>query len=141
MTGNSKDNNTVNHNINLLYKFNLSDKNSFEVFNGSTRDITNLNVLKCINSGVIVLEKFVIPEEYYEKNIHYTDEFKGNTETVEGLIKSKPLEDDFRRFESYKELIKGSEILDFGCGRGGFIQLSNKISKRSVGLEINITNR
>ena len=54
---NQKTNNTVNHNINLLYKFNLSDKNSFEVFNGSTRDITNLNVLKCINSGVIVLEK------------------------------------------------------------------------------------
>ena len=141
MTSKSKDNNSVNHNINLLYKFNLSDKNSFEVFNESTRDITNLNVLKCINSGVIVLEKFIISEDYYEKNIHYTDKFKGNTETVEGLIKSKPLEDDIRRFESYKELINGSEILDFGCGRGGFIQLSKKISKRSVGLELNITNR
>ena len=46
MTVKSKDNNTVNHNINLLCKFNLSDKNSFEVFNESTRDITNLNVLK-----------------------------------------------------------------------------------------------
>ena len=78
--------------------------------------------------------------EYYEKNIHYTDEFKRNTETVEGLIESKPLEDDIRRFESYKELIKGSEILDFGCGRGGFIQLSNKISNRSVGVELNIKN-
>ena len=141
MTIKSKDNNTVNHNINLLCKFNLSDKNSFEVFNESTRDITNLNVLKCINSGVIVLEKFIISEDYYEKNIHYTDDFKGNTETVKGLIKSKPLEDDIRRFESYKELISGSEILDFGCGRGGFIQLSNKISKRSVGLELNIINR
>jgi 2-polyprenyl-3-methyl-5-hydroxy-6-metoxy-1,4-benzoquinol methylase len=141
MTVKSKDNNTVNHNINLLCKFNLSDKNSFEVFNESTRDITNLNVLKCINSGVIVLEKFIISEDYYEKNIHYTYDLKGNTETVKGLIKSKPLEDDIRRFESYKELISGSEILDFGCGRGGFIQLSKKISKRSVGLELNITNR
>ena len=134
----TKDNNTVNHNINLLCKFNLSDKNSFEVFNESTRDITNLNVLKCINSGVIVLEKFIISEDYYEKNIHYTDKFKGNTETVEGLIKSKPLEDDIRRFESYKELINGSEILDFGCGRGGFIQLSKKISKL---LMLNIINK
>ena len=141
MTGKLKDNNTVNHNIDLLNKFDLSDKNSFEVFNESTRDISNLNVLKCKNSGVIVLEKFIISEDYYEKNIHYTDEFKGNTETIKGLIKSKPLEDDIRRFESYKELIKGSEILDFGCGRGGFIQLSKKISKRSVGLELNIINR
>ena len=132
-----KGNNTVNHNIDLLYQFNLSDKNSLKIFNKSTRDITNLNVLKCIRSGVIVIEKFVIPEEYYENNIHYTDEFKGNTETVEGLIESKPLEDDIRRFESYKELIKGSEILDFGCGRGGFIQLTQEISKKSIGLEIN----
>ena len=67
MNDNLKGNNTVNHNIDLLYQFNLSDKNSLKIFNGSTRDITNLNVLKCIKSGVIVLEKFVIPEEYYEK--------------------------------------------------------------------------
>jgi hypothetical protein len=59
-----KGNNTVNHNIDLLYQFNLSDKNSLKIFNESTRDITNLNVLKCIRSGVIVLEKFVIHEEY-----------------------------------------------------------------------------
>ena len=117
-------NNTVNHNIELLYKFNLSDKDSLKIFNESTRDINNLNVFKCIKSGVIVLEKFVTSEEYYEKNNHL-----------------KTFEDDIRRFESYKELIKGSEILDFGCGRGGFIQLSKKISKRSVGLELNITNR
>ena len=55
MNNKLKDHNTVNHNINLLYKFNLSDKNSLKIFNKSTRDITNLNVLKCIRSGVIVL--------------------------------------------------------------------------------------
>jgi hypothetical protein len=98
--------NTVNQNIDLLCKFNLSDKNSFKVFNESTRDITNLNILKCTNSGVIVLEKFIISEDYYEKNIHYTDGFEGRIETKKGLIQSKPLEDDIRRFESYKELIK-----------------------------------
>ena len=132
---------SVNQNIEYLSKFNLCDKDSLKLYNDRTRDKSKLKVFKCIKSGVIVVEKFVIPEEYYEKNIHYTDEFIGNTETVEGLIKSKPPEDDIRRFESYKELIKGSEILDFGCGIGGFIQLSKKISKRSVGLELNITNR
>jgi 2-polyprenyl-3-methyl-5-hydroxy-6-metoxy-1,4-benzoquinol methylase len=136
-----KSNNSVNHNIDLLYKFNLSDNNSLKIFNRSTRDITNLNVLKCIKSGVIVLEKFVVPEKYYEENLNNTKEFKGNTKTFESIIESKPLEDDIRRFESYKEMIKGSEILDFGCGRGDFIQLSEKVSKRSVGLELNRINR
>jgi 2-polyprenyl-3-methyl-5-hydroxy-6-metoxy-1,4-benzoquinol methylase len=136
-----KGNNTVNHNIDLLYQFKLSNKNSLKLFNKSTRDEDNLNVLKCIKSGVIVLEKFLIPEEYYEKNIRYNDKIKGNTETVDGLIKSKPLEDDIRRFESIKELIKDSKILDFGCGRGGFIQLTKEISERSVCLELNEVNR
>ena len=111
MPDKSKENNTVNNNIELLYKFNLSDKDNLKLFNESTRDITNLNVLKCINSGVIVLEKFIISEDYYEKNIHYTDGFEGSTETEKGLIESKPLEDDIRRFESYKELIKGSGVM------------------------------
>jgi 2-polyprenyl-3-methyl-5-hydroxy-6-metoxy-1,4-benzoquinol methylase len=132
---------TINHNIKLLYKFNLSDKDSLKIFNKSTRDVTNLNVLKCIKSDVIVLERLVLPEDYYEKNIHYTDKFKGSTVTTKDVIESKPLEDDVRRFELHKELIKGSEILDFGCGRGGFIQLSKNISKRSVGLELNKINR
>ena len=136
-----KGNNTVNHNIDLLYQFNLSDKNSLKIFNESTRDITNLNVLKCIKSGVIVLEKCVIPEDYYKKNIHQTYESKVSTKTVKGVIESIALKDDIRRFESYKELIKGSEILDFGCGKGGFLQLSKAISKKSIGLEINNVNR
>jgi hypothetical protein len=37
-------------------------------FNESTRDINNLNVFKCIKSGVIVLEKFMTSEEYYESH-------------------------------------------------------------------------
>lgn len=132
---------SINKNIEYLYKLDLCDKDSLELYNDRTRDKKKLKVFKCKKSGVVVLEKFILPEEYYEKNIHYTDGVKGNTETVEGLIKSKPLEDDIRRFESYKELISGSEILDFGCGKGGFIQLSKKISKRSVGLELNTINR
>ena len=132
---------TINPNIELLYKFKLSDKDSLKVFNESTRDEANLNVLKCIKSDVIVLEKLVLPEDYYEKNIYYTNRFKGNTVTTKDIIESKPLEDDVRRFELHNELIKGSKILDFGCGQGGFIQLSKNISKRSVGLELNKVNR
>ena len=136
-----KRSNNVNHNIDLLYEFNLSDKNSLTIFNTSTRDITNLNALKCIKSGVIVLEKCVIPDDYYENNVHQTYESKVSTKTVTGQIVSVALKDDFRRYESYKELIKGSEILDFGCENGDFLLLSKEVSKRSVGVEITKANR
>lgn len=130
-----------NYNIDLLFQFGLSDKNTLEIFNRSTRDIADLNVLKCTRSGVIVLERNMMPGEYYENNIQYTNEFKGKVKTTEGLIESQPLEDDIRRFEAYKNSIKGSSHLDFGCGRGGFIQLSDQVSKKSVGLELNQINR
>ena len=89
-----KRSNNVNHNIDLLYEFNLSDKNSLTIFNTSTRDITNLNALKCIKSGVIVLEKCVIPDDYYENNVHQTYESKVSTKTVTGQIVSVALKDD-----------------------------------------------
>jgi len=131
-------NNTVNHNIELLYKFNLSDKDSLKIFNESTRNIDNLNVLKCNKSGVIVLEKYLLPENYYENDIHRNVSFN----TVKGrVVANRSTNDNLRRFESYKELIKNSDVLDFGCGRDGFIKLTQKISKSSIGLEINNANR
>jgi len=132
---------TINQNIEYLLKFGISHRDSFKLYNSRTRDKKNLKVFKCLKSGVIVLEKCESTEEYYKNNIHYADEVKGNTITLEGLIKSKPLEDDFRRLESYKDVIRGSEILDFGCGKGDFIQLSKDISQRSVGIELNLINR
>lgn len=135
-------NKSKNKNIDLLCTLNLSSKNSFEFFNESTRDSSDLEVLKCNMSGVIVLKECLITDEYYENNTSYaTNFFRDNTVTVNGVIKSQPLEDDIRRFETHKDLITGSRILDFGCGRGDFIRLSKEVSKQSVGLEINNTNR
>ena len=137
-------NNTVNHNIELLYKFNLSDKDSLKIFNKSTRNINNLNVLKCNKSGVIVLEKYLLPENYYENDIYRNVSFntvKGFNAVKERVVLNRSTNDNLRRFESYKELIKNSDVLDFGCGRDGFIKLTQKISKKSIGLEINNANR
>ena len=132
---------SINKNIELLIELNISTKSSLEVFHRSTRDIDNLNVLKCNQSGVIVLERVEVDDSYYEENIHYTNEFKGETHVKNGVILTTPLEDDVRRFESYKELINNSKILDFGCGKGRFIQLTQEVSKRSVGVELNKVNR
>jgi 2-polyprenyl-3-methyl-5-hydroxy-6-metoxy-1,4-benzoquinol methylase len=131
----------INNNIELLFNLNISTKDSLKVFHNSTRDVDNLKVLKCTKSGVIVLERAETDNTYYEENIHYTNKLKGDTQVNNELILTKPLEDDIRRFESYKELIKDSNVLDFGCGRGGFVELTKQISNKSVGLELNKVNR
>ena len=69
----------INNNINLLFKLNISTKNSLEVFHNSTRDNDTLKVLKCKKSGVIVLEKLALSDNYYEENLSYTNERKGKT--------------------------------------------------------------
>jgi len=99
-----------------------------------------LRSYKCSKSGVIVLEKYLKNDDYYKENVNYHNEFIEKTETSNGAIKSKPIQDDLRRYDSYKELIKDSDILDFGCGRGGFLSLSTQISKTSFGVEINKKN-
>ena len=141
MTGKSKDNNTVNHNISLLFEYNISNKDSLKVFHDTTRNINDLNVLKCTKSDVIVLEKNKLGETYYETHNYYPLKFNDNTNIIREVSELKPPEDDIRRFESYKELIQDSEILDFGCGKGDFIRLTQTISKKSIGLELNNENR
>jgi 2-polyprenyl-3-methyl-5-hydroxy-6-metoxy-1,4-benzoquinol methylase len=141
MNNKFQSNSSINHNIDLLYQFDLSDENSLKIFNKSTRDINNLNALKCEKSGVIVLEKCLTTEEYYKNNSHQTYESKVIVKTDKGEIETIAIKDDIRRFETYKELIKGSEILDFGCENGDFLLLSKEISKRSVGLEITKENK
>lgn len=135
-----KFNGDFNNNINLLFELNISSPESLELYTQSTRDKDDLRTYKCMKSGVIVLEKFLKNDDYYKENVNYHKQFVEETETSKGSIKSKPLEDDIRRYESYKELIKSSDVLDFGCGRGGFLALSTQISKTSVGVEINTKN-
>ena len=127
--------------IKLLFKLGLSTKDSLQVFHPKTRDKENLKVLKCSKSGVIVLEENLTDQIYYEENLHYIKEKKGEVDLIDEKIKSEPLEDDIRRFESYKYLIEGSDILDFGCGAGGYLRLSQKISRSSVGIELNEINK
>lgn len=131
----------INNNINILFDLNLSSKDSLEVFHNSTRDINDLKVLKCSKSGVIVLQKAEKNDAYYEENIRYSNEVKGETFVNNKSIQFKPLEDDERRLKMYKDLIKGSDILDFGCGRGGFINLAREISNKIMGIELNKFNR
>ncbi len=128
-----------NNIIDLLYRLGLSTRDSLQVFHPKVRDRENLNVLKCGKSGVIVLEEILTNQFYYESNVNYTQSSK--VELVNEEIETKPLEDDIRRFESLESLIADSDVLDFGCGRGGFLQLTQKISRKSVGIELNEVNR
>lgn len=121
-------------NLNPIIKYFLRirviKKKNIYLFHNKTRD-KKIKVLKCIKTGIIFLEKVFTNDKYYKNaktnfNLNY---FNFNS------YKSKVLDDDSRRFFQFKKYIK-KNILDFGCGYGGFLNYARSISQNVYGYEL-----
>ena len=107
----------------------INDKNLFVLF-PTTRD-KKINVLKDKKSDIIFLEKkFFSKKKYVEKPDKAYQKVFNDKRTFYFN------DDDKRRYNQFKKIIKSKEILDFGCGWGGFLYLSKNISKSAEGYEI-----
>lgn len=94
------------------------------------RDDKNLEVLECLNCGLVYLSsKAHINEKFYENsNMHKEfnfDKWKNDTEA-----------DDNRRYKFVKNLITNKRILDFGSGNAGFLSKAKNISSYVCGVEL-----
>lgn len=129
--------------ITLFENLKILDSDKTELFHKGTRDIKQINVLIDNDSGSLILDKCVEDlDDYYLNNTIYTlDEHK--TLLNNNLVNTPPLEDDIRRFELYKNELKDLSILDFGCGKGGFLKKikEQNISSNLTGVELNKINR
>jgi len=128
--------------IKLFSEIDLINETALELFFKGTRDIKEINVLIDKESDALILDKCVhYLDEYYSLNEDYYKE--ENTTLIDGVyLNTSPLEDDCVRHNLYKEFLKNSSILDFGCGKGGFLRLlkENNVSNDLTGLELNQTN-
>lgn len=95
-----------------------------------TRDIKNVNVMQCNHCGLVYLSSFAhINSGFYEKSGMHGTEDEMNTEY-------QPNDDDKRRFKLLQNQIRNKNVLDFGCGYGGFIKLAVNEVKNIYGIEI-----
>ena len=129
--------------INIFEK-KIIDKKNLSLYFKGTRDVKDINVLIDKETGGLILDKSIDDlEKYYSENEIYSKE-ENITLIDESLVESpSPLdEDDMRRYELYKEELLDSSVLDFGCGKGGFLKnlKYNNISKDLYGLELNQVN-
>jgi len=108
----------------------LCNSNSFVKIKQGVRDNKELSVLKCNNCGLVTLNSFDhIHEKFYENsNMHST-----KVKISDWLSQTK--KDDDRRFSFLLEKMKNKNILDFGCGNGGFLLNAQEISNNVVGIE------
>ncbi len=114
--------------IKELVDLKLINLKNCSVISKTTRD-KKIKVYQDKKSGIIFLEKFVRDKKYYQ-----LDRTMSQKDIVRytNLLKN----DDKRRFNQFKNVLKSKRILDFGCEFGGFLKnITN--SKKLHGLEIN----
>ena len=129
--------------INELIKLKLISKSNLITLSNKTRD-KKIKVIKDLKTKIIFLEKYITTNKYYSLLRYKDDDRKflnkskkkiANIITSSGNIKAPILEDDNRRAIQFEKNLKNKDILDFGCGWGGFL---NKVKnfKSLSGVEL-----
>lgn len=98
-----------------------------------TRDNNEIDVYRCRECGTRFLS--VVDKDYdYENGFMYET---NNMADLDIEARLHLLErDDQRRFEMVKSLCKDKNVLDFGCGFGGFIQRISTVTNGCCGVEL-----
>lgn len=100
----------------------------FHLFHKGVRDNADIDVMKCGECGSLQLSTFdhILKSSYYENGDMRKSQYDSINDTVENLTwdlwvkATQP--DDWRRYNTLKELCAGKRVLDFGCGNGGFLR-------------------
>lgn len=99
---------------------------------GTVRDNPEIMVLECVDCGLVYLStsKHISDEHYEESGMH-----DGENADVDKWLKETQTDDE-RRYLFLKDKIANKNILDFGCGAGGFLAYANQSSGTAVGVEL-----
>ena len=126
-----------------LIKLKLISKLNLITLSNRTRD-KKIKVIKDLKTKIIFLEKHITTNEYYSL-LKYNDEDRkfldksikktANLKISSGNIKIPLIEDDYRRAVQFEKNLKNKDILDFGCGWGGFLR-NVKNYKSLSGIEL-----
>lgn len=109
----------------------LCSKSDFVDRPGKVRDLEEIKVIECTNCGLVTLSRTDhISERHYEEGKMHSKEIE-----INDWLKSTET-DDQRRFEMFKPKLIGKNILDFGCGNGGFLLKTKPYANKSNGIEL-----
>lgn len=113
----------------------------FVCIHKGTRDIPQINVMKCRQCGMVQLDS----TEYnttsnYRGGGMLKDTYAAVADQTADMSwetwiqETKP--DDDRRYESLKEMCTGKAVLEFGCGNGGFLRRIKNAAANVAGIEL-----
>jgi 2-polyprenyl-3-methyl-5-hydroxy-6-metoxy-1,4-benzoquinol methylase len=109
----------------------LCQSNKYSKRAGTVRDNRDIDVLQCDECGLVYLSSTDhIKKEHYEESGMHDDGLN-----INNWLKETD-KDDERRFQFIKEKITNKNVLDFGCGVGGFLEKAKTVAKTVVGVEL-----
>jgi len=126
---------------NAIYRSLLAGKlvspENIEVIHHRTRDM-EIPVLRDSKTRVIFLKE--IPEQRFYTQSRNGGDLDGDEHLshtiIDGVVRSKKLEDEDRRLEQFRSLLKGKSICDFGTGHGLFLDLCVGVASHVSGIEL-----
>lgn len=110
----------------------LCKSTSFSPRKGQVRDAPELEILECINCGLVALSSHShIGSGFYEESGMH-----GVLPTPINAWLRDANWDDQRRFDSLASILANKKVLDFGCGSGGFLMKAKALAARAEGVEL-----
>ena len=99
---------------------------------GSVRDNSEIKILECTDCGLVYLSSHThIGYDHYEKSGMHD----GKVPCIASWLKDTQA-DDRRRYDFLETKITNKQLLDFGCGAGGFLKLAQESCSSSCGIEL-----
>ena len=110
----------------------LCKNNKYSKRTGNVRDNPDIDILECSNCGLVYLSSLGhIQGEHYEASGMHDDEVPN----IDKWLKETEF-DDKRRYDFVKEKIANKNVLDFGCGVGGFLEMAKRSASNVSGIEL-----
>lgn len=126
---------------NLLLRYKLINKKNIIKLSDTTRD-AKVKVFQDKRTKIIFLEKNITSNEYYRisknKDTDRIRNLKNKFARVKKnkiIVKTPIIDNDKRRFNQFNNFFFNKDLLDYGCGWGGFLQ-TVKNTKSLSGFEI-----
>jgi len=110
----------------------LCSSELFTTRKGEVRDNPTLRIKECISCGLVTLEDHShIKSDFYKNSgMHASD-----LPSIDYWLKETQ-SDDRRRLEMIRPMLTNANLLDFGCGAGGFLNLAKNLARNVTGIEL-----
>jgi len=109
----------------------LCQHEAFNLRKGAVRDDPSLQILECVECGLVTLSSLDhIREGHYENSGMHGAAIP----SMDSWLRETAI-DDRRRFEMMKARMINRRVLDFGCGAAGFVSFAQTVAAHVAGVE------